>query len=395
MRLADLILTGAYKPRGPLRSEQDHVEAMKTRHLAELGLTEEATEADLDRVMSIPGNEDKVVQMLNEVDELERNAANRTLEAHRKYQRSLGEMFKSYPIVLANNVYVHQRTTDDRTQLLDMPCLAPKWPMYWTEWNQRNGQQIGVLAIAEAAGGVGHGSVDNKFRPAGEIVYQAESDLTMGEVDGNGLVRYENGLWTSDSLDMNGWEDVRWVWTLQLFVGRGKEAVGPFMSWKVALDPHGKPLDMMFQFLFEVDGADGESLVTDFARALNVWGMALSFLNCRNVQTEYREPSPGEQRKHRKKRKATNPLVGYHLIKIQPTGTATRIRSGPGSGQGTDAFHIHPGSIAHYGDCCPGSHPVKGLLFGKLTGIYYRPMHLKGNPAHGERTADYRVDAPR
>lgn len=116
--------------------------------------------------------------------------------------------------------------------------------------------------------------------------------------------------------------------------------------------------------------------------AMIVCMRALQFMNCKNVTTpEYDQPSNFAKSYERKNK---IPLLKHHTININPIGKGTgKSHSGGG---GEKSFHICRGHFATYSEERP--------LFGKLSGTFWMPAHVRGNREVGEVKSNYIVNAP-
>lgn len=104
---------------------------------------------------------------------------------------------------------------------------------------------------------------------------------------------------------------------------------------------------------------------------------AIGMMNCRNVTTVDVIPQPRVTKKQRRPRAAA---ISYSTIVLPAP------RNGGGSSSGGDdprGVHLVRGHFATYTTDAP--------LFGKLTGTYWRPWHVRGNPEHGAVVSDYQV----
>jgi len=108
--------------------------------------------------------------------------------------------------------------------------------------------------------------------------------------------------------------------------------------------------------------------------------MAICFAHCRNAKVE--EHQPGRQVK-RAGRRAGKPVVSFHTIDIEPSKQILRTEGRIAETGITKALHICRGHFAHY--------TAEKPLFGKLTGTFYRPLHLRGSAEKGVSMKDYRV----
>ena len=116
--------------------------------------------------------------------------------------------------------------------------------------------------------------------------------------------------------------------------------------------------------------------------------LALSFLHCRNVETEEARRRPRRKRQKRNRKRIPESGVRYHLLKIGPM---TRRMDEASRAAGKDgclktALHICRGHFKDYRE--------RGL-FGNadLRGRYWWPMHARGTTARGQVKKDYQVEA--
>lgn len=306
----------------------------------------------------------------------EQREADKDLEGRLKdLHNALVRMLSHVAVVMVDNVY--QTMLGDDQDVYDLPCYAPKWPLLWLEYKQNNGQIVGIYAQEER-----RPSEDEPFVPLLDQVAAGELGH-MPAIGKNGFTAAKDNLWYSDNLpNREAWEQIWWVVSVDVFVRKEGLNVGPLSTWTLALNERGRLIDLIW-------GKHETVPPEESVNFIKIYGQAMSLMNCRNVQTVYTEPAEGLQRKHRVKRRAKHPLKGVHHIKVSPEGPERATRS-RGSGDDLTEFHIQPGSFAHYGACCD-NHAPKGLLFGKYTCICWRPAHVKGNPRHGIRVAEYEL----
>ena len=105
---------------------------------------------------------------------------------------------------------------------------------------------------------------------------------------------------------------------------------------------------------------------------------AISFMHCKNVAL-IDEPLSRQQRRMKERKGG----IHYKVLDIEPFKKQVRSEMRPGESQLQRALHICRGNFATYTEDKP--------LFGKLTGTYWRPMHVKGNKSRGEIVKDYDI----
>jgi hypothetical protein len=171
-----------------------------------------------------------------------------------------------------------------------------------------------------------------------------------------------------------------------LFLEIDGKACGPIGVWKIGLDDRGIAVNEEFKSMFaHLDEQDGtpvnERREEEFRKMAMASGWALAFMSCANVDLEPVPRGPAKVEAKYKRRHGRFP-TRFSTLRITKIGGG-----GKGSGSGEVVQHIVRGHMVHYGDCCPGQHAPKGLLFGKITGRFIVPMHARGNPEHGEVTS--------
>jgi hypothetical protein len=108
--------------------------------------------------------------------------------------------------------------------------------------------------------------------------------------------------------------------------------------------------------------------------------MAICFAHCKGTEIEERQPSRQVRRAAERKGK---PVFTFHTIDIQPATRVLHTEGHINENGLARALHICRGHFAHYTADKP--------LFGKYTGTFYRPMHVRGKAEQGVSIKDYRV----
>ncbi|MBZ0291406.1 MAG: hypothetical protein K8L99_02455 [Anaerolineae bacterium] len=118
-------------------------------------------------------------------------------------------------------------------------------------------------------------------------------------------------------------------------------------------------------------------------RSLNILYPALltlQFLNCKNVELVDYEPS---LRIKQLSEKHHVPLDTYKVLKVNTTRKVYPDREGDDSPSDPKRLHIVRGHFAHYTDDAP--------LFGKYTGTFWIPAHVRGDESLGVVVKDYEI----
>lgn len=358
MRLADrLLLEGLDLPALGLSDEERRKMAAAKRMI-------ELSRMDDDDLELL-----SIKETLEEVVRKEREA----LDQLPLLEGAVQEALLSAKVVNAQNV---SDWIDDRESLLyeDLPSIVPPWWTVWAEWSSGK-STVGVLAMAQ------QGPFD-PGNPEPEQLPDATGGLQMTSGD----------LWISDNLPLEAWTNVEFVWTAHILLStNGGKVTGPIATVMTAVDRYGQALDITYKIRDARLAAAEDEGVGITQRIANTFHWVIAFMNLRNVTLEQHAPSPAQNRKHRRKRKADHDLLTFGTLRIDPLGAKSQ-----GGGQsrsiGETRFHIARGGLRHYGDCCPGVHLPNGLLFGKLEGVYYVPAHVRGNPEHGVKLTTVEID---
>lgn len=240
-------------------------------------------------------------------------------------------------------------------------------------------------------------------RPRGIALYEdhtcvvppaSETAVTYVNQHGNVIVMHVTAMdsdlggsffrWTTDNIP--DWSVVKWSLYVTFWIGgRGGggssfPTSGPLHIVQIALDDGGAPLDIRWTDL-QIPGFT----MAQWDMAQLVLLQALNFLNCRNVELV----EPRRPRQLRRRMERESPGVTVKELSVFPVGkryTPTGNKVGAGV-----PLHSVRGHFQHNGDCCPGSHPPRGLLFGKYSGRYWVPMHARGVADLGEIEKSYKL----
>lgn len=106
----------------------------------------------------------------------------------------------------------------------------------------------------------------------------------------------------------------------------------------------------------------------------------LQFMNCKNVELVDRKPSEKFQRFAKRR---SIPSNTYKVLKVHTTRKAYPDGESSDGDHDPKRLHIVRGHFAHYTEDKP--------LFGKYTGTFWRPAHVRGDESMGVVVKDYEV----
>jgi hypothetical protein len=184
-------------------------------------------------------------------------------------------------------------------------------------------------------------------------------------------------------------EEVCWILRAEYFYSSHKPVLAAYASdwiYYIKVGSEGQTLGA-FEMASQNIGPDTPQEYTPDESQRHVWHeevvialAAICFAHCKGAVI--RENATSRQARRAAER-AKKPVVTFRTIDIQP---ATRVLQEEGhiSMNGlARALHICRGHFAHY--------TAERPLFGKYTGTFYRPMHLRGRADQGIVIKDYRV----
>ena len=219
-------------------------------------------------------------------------------------------------------------------------------------------------------------------------MFMTSVDMTESgwDADERAQVRWQPEKPADHTID---WDRVRWVYTVEVFVGgmgqlghdialskpQWVQTTGPVMLWKIAVYEDGEPADVHWTHLVP------EIPFHKFNNALGVFTETVNMLNCTNVTVAY----PTRPMARPQRRRLDRMGVRFSEIHVRPTS-----KSYKGNGQALAdmemPLHGVRGHYATYGT------DGRGLLFGRLSGRYWIPPHVRGTKAVGEVEQSYVTD---
>jgi len=138
------------------------------------------------------------------------------------------------------------------------------------------------------------------------------------------------------------------------------------------------------KFFFPVEDNKFDSNMKFVHLILKPVFLAISFMNCQNVRIL--EEIPPIKLSKKNERKRGKPLLRYRILQIDHVKSLLKHPSYRHSAERSKkSLHICRGHFVTYGE------NGRGLLFGKLSGRYWIPMHVRGSSKEGIVIKDYNV----
>ena len=137
---------------------------------------------------------------------------------------------------------------------------------------------------------------------------------------------------------------------------------------------------------YNIDDADKDVRMDTMGfQSVLIGAFSITLANCHNVNMVKPELTPAEEKMSKAHRKRHGqPKVRYYILEIDPNRTPSRRSDGDGTGP-KKALHICRGHFRKYG--IDGRAP----LFGRITGVFWVPAHVKGDRKYGEVIKDYKI----
>lgn len=114
---------------------------------------------------------------------------------------------------------------------------------------------------------------------------------------------------------------------------------------------------------------------------------AFSLSHCSNVTVQETTGATSRQERRRRERTGEPPPTRFYTLNIDPMRRALASEGKVQTNGIKKALHICRGHFAHYSEDRP--------LFGKYSGSFWVPSHVRGDAAAGTVVKDYNVRAPR
>ncbi len=176
-------------------------------------------------------------------------------------------------------------------------------------------------------------------------------------------------------------DETRWILRSQCFGKLSSELV--LMNWihYVSVAEDGHFVDLLARERSNLN-LTPESVIpkADFYNESLVALFAICFAHCKGATIEEHQPS---RQVRRAAERAGKPIFSFHTIDIEPSKQVLRTEGHINENGIAKALHICRGHFAHY--------TAEKPLFGKYTGTFYRPMHVRGKLESGIVAKDYRV----
>lgn len=247
----------------------------------------------------------------------------------------------------------------------DFPYLIPPFDKVWLETNRPTIINSSV-----------HGSMQwGRVRPARWAVYVIRADVDPS------LRNNIHPDWAKVRPILP--EGSKHIVMLQLCC----DTFGFFSSHILVVDEHGTPLEhepgQMAHFWIAAPGvtADQLSATREMSASLVYPALlAMSLLNCKNVDVSEVD-APRSLRRTAKRNNA--PVSKYYVLNVDVLRREVTSHAKATGNSIAKSLHICRGHFATYTD----DHP----LFGKYTGRFWKPSHVRGSVQSGVVVKDYRV----
>lgn len=247
--------------------------------------------------------------------------------------------------------YVHENNrTSDNYRIQDhIPNVAPLAPHMWFECNGISvdlpaSMQLGCLLSVIYTRGMTQINDWGKNTPP---------DGTRWILRAEYFRKWPIGLGASD-------------WVYYIHVGDEGQILGTSVSKGVA---HGG-------VKFTPDEGEKNTWHADIIMALT----SVCFAHCKGIVIEEHQPT---RQVKRALQRAGKPIFSFRTLDIRPPTNLLQTEGHVSENGLARALHICRGHFAHYTE----EHP----LFGKYTGTFYRPMHVRGSASQGIAAKDYRI----
>lgn len=161
-------------------------------------------------------------------------------------------------------------------------------------------------------------------------------------------------------------------------------------SWQLRLSTNGTPIlessgQLAVYTIYQSPGFSEQQINEEIRSATFDLLDMLSMLSCRNVSLADHDNDPKQVRRAIKRHGGNPDSYRYHTLVVRPPGAKS---DSPAQEIGIMPRHVCRGHFSEY-----GPQFNKGLLFGKYSGRFFVPPHLRGDKKNGVVEKDYAIPA--
>lgn len=167
--------------------------------------------------------------------------------------------------------------------------------------------------------------------------------------------------------------------------------MGPTAVFGVPINDDGSPQEEYYEdtHIANLSDLDTPKVDSDLNRRVErlMFKLAMEVINMANcANIEIVEPSRPRAERRRMQRVTKTAIT--HLM-IRSKGYRSNKQRVVQQSDDMIPLHTVRGHVRHYGDCCPGRHEPRGLLFGKISAKVWVPSYAVGNTTAGIREHTY------
>ena len=261
-------------------------------------------------------------------------------------------------IVKATNVAEYFFSQDKKTfDSSDFPNVAPPFMDVFIEWEVTPG--MSWIFDSESEQPCTQCGTLLQWRPI--IGISSKDSVKFGEIFGEKI------------------DAAKWILCARNFLSLGGSAASDCVPIYILVDHRGTPIKGKSYLIRKT--TDDDNTIQHAWRVAVVSLLSVSFMHCKNVIRTDAEGPPDKWLRRQKQ-----PKLRYHVLQIDPMKEVLRREGGSETNGLKKALHICRGHFATYTDEKP--------LFGRSTGTFWKPAHVRGSSKEGVVVKDYAVNAP-
>jgi hypothetical protein len=299
-----------------------------------------------------------------------------------------GALLAGAPVIVGDPVseYYYAQSDKEHWEIkTDFPLLIPPFKRFWVEWCQPSLIRSKVYGITKPE--------SSSFTMTGTLVTVGTPSEMLAEWGVFPAQRDDYARLVADA---------DWVWRFQpvaMVAGQVAALFGkpeifgvPAADYWFATTLAGAVTNFVCTTTSNAPAITGGSYVELVGKEAPVFThpalLTMTFLNLKNgTMTPAELHAPPKFARNYAKRKGQE-LVRYHTVLVDPSRTTKPSVGGAGTGRGMPLSLVR-GHIVTYRDE-PGRR-----LFGRYSGTYFRPPHVRGTAKEGVSLHDYQVVAPK
>lgn len=241
----------------------------------------------------------------------------------------------------------------------DIPIPIPPFPNLFFEWELWGDRFVAIIKTDE---------VDGWYKSEIQFYKNIHTPIPDSTTRDGVPVWYNHAFWINNPIGETHLHEDRDMRTWII----GKPERSAFRAMSIPSDA--------------VKGLNDRDWLNFTGISMGISALALHFMHCKNVVLED-APFIGPRQQRRALERKGFKQAKFKTLIIEPMKQVLKAEGGIETNGLKKALHICRGHFATYSEDKP--------LFGKYSGTFWKPSHVRGNADHGTVYKDYKVNPPK